>query len=247
MVVAGEVGAVVLMLLVGWLLSWIRGLATVPDCFEWEIICSLASSISILISEVTSFIWTLRASLRVSLRWVSSNLSIRYATVWMVLIESYKKPDPLEGIKYLEKLSLLCLPGEPVMHQSLSICLLQISALLGISKPDRCAVSVGIGSGGSVLSYATCFFLVLGGNSIPVHCHNGCRTEQVGSWLVWWGLQPDFCVRFAAWTVPQVSIFLYWAWEKRVVVVVTGQGAILRVVYMEPFLNWEKEKHDQLQ
>src|SRR5271168_4979812 len=42
--------------------------------------------------------------------------------------------DPLEGRKYLEKYSLLCPPGEPPTHQSLIICLHQISALAGVPK-----------------------------------------------------------------------------------------------------------------
>ena len=42
--------------------------------------------------------------------------------------------DPLEGRKYLEKYSLLCPPGEPPTHQSLTICLHQISALAGVPK-----------------------------------------------------------------------------------------------------------------
>src|SRR5271168_5582719 len=42
--------------------------------------------------------------------------------------------DPLEGWKYLEKYSLLCPPGEPPTHQSLTICLHQISALAGVPK-----------------------------------------------------------------------------------------------------------------
>jgi hypothetical protein len=42
--------------------------------------------------------------------------------------------DSLEGRKYLEKHSLLCPPGEPPTHQSLSTCLHQISALAGVPK-----------------------------------------------------------------------------------------------------------------
>jgi hypothetical protein len=40
----------------------------------------------------------------------------------------------LEGRKYLEKHSLLCPPGEPPTHESLSTCLHQISVLAGVPK-----------------------------------------------------------------------------------------------------------------
>jgi hypothetical protein len=43
--------------------------------------------------------------------------------------------DPLEGRKYLEKLSLLCPPGEPPTHTSLATCLYQVSAMPGVQKP----------------------------------------------------------------------------------------------------------------
>ena len=42
--------------------------------------------------------------------------------------------DSLEGKNYLEQLSLLCPAGEPATHQSLSICLHQISTLPGLQK-----------------------------------------------------------------------------------------------------------------
>ena len=43
--------------------------------------------------------------------------------------------DALEGMKYLEQHLLLCPAGEPALHQSLSTCLYQISALPNASKP----------------------------------------------------------------------------------------------------------------
>ena len=43
--------------------------------------------------------------------------------------------DHLDGRKFLEKHSLLCPPGEPPSHTSLSICLHQISAMSGLQKP----------------------------------------------------------------------------------------------------------------
>ena len=43
--------------------------------------------------------------------------------------------DATEGRKYLEKHSLLCLPGEPPSHTSLTTCLYQVSAMAGIQKP----------------------------------------------------------------------------------------------------------------
>ena len=48
--------------------------------------------------------------------------------------------DSLEGRKYLEKHSLLCPPGEPPTHQSLSTCLHQISALAGVPKQSVNAI-----------------------------------------------------------------------------------------------------------
>ena len=42
--------------------------------------------------------------------------------------------DHLDGRKFLEKHSLLCPPGEPPSHTSLSICLHQISAMGGLQK-----------------------------------------------------------------------------------------------------------------
>ena len=42
--------------------------------------------------------------------------------------------DYHDSRKYLKKHSLICPPGEPATHQSLSVCLHQISALLGIPK-----------------------------------------------------------------------------------------------------------------
>ena len=42
--------------------------------------------------------------------------------------------DHMDGRKYLEKHSLLCPPGEPPSHTSLSICLHQISAMAGLQK-----------------------------------------------------------------------------------------------------------------
>ena len=43
--------------------------------------------------------------------------------------------DALEGRKFLEKHSLLCPPGEPPTHDSLSTCLHQISAMASVPKP----------------------------------------------------------------------------------------------------------------
>ena len=49
-----------------------------------------------------------------------------------------KTPEDLQDIKnaqegrsFLEKLSLLCPPGEPLTHKALSVCLHQISAMAG--------------------------------------------------------------------------------------------------------------------
>ena len=42
--------------------------------------------------------------------------------------------NTLEGRKYLEKYSLLCPPGELTSHESISICLHQISAMAGLPK-----------------------------------------------------------------------------------------------------------------
>src|SRR6202522_1199418 len=42
--------------------------------------------------------------------------------------------DSLDGRKYLEKFSLLCLPGEPPSHSLLSNCLQQILAMAGVPK-----------------------------------------------------------------------------------------------------------------
>ena len=52
-----------------------------------------------------------------------------------------KTPEDMQDIKnaregrtYLEKLSLLCPPGEPLTHEALAICLHQISAMAGLQK-----------------------------------------------------------------------------------------------------------------
>jgi hypothetical protein len=52
-----------------------------------------------------------------------------------------KTPEDLQDIKnaqegrsFLEKLSLLCPPGEPLTHEALSVCLHQISAMAGLQK-----------------------------------------------------------------------------------------------------------------
>ena len=51
------------------------------------------------------------------------------------LIEEHQDvKDSLEGRKFLEKHSLLCPPGEPPTHMSLSICLHQISMMGGMPK-----------------------------------------------------------------------------------------------------------------
>ena len=54
---------------------------------------------------------------------------------------SLSTPDELqdiknaqEGKKFLERLSLLCPPGEPVTHGALSVCLHQIAAIQGVPK-----------------------------------------------------------------------------------------------------------------
>ena len=39
-----------------------------------------------------------------------------------------------EGRNFLEKLSLLCPPGEPLTHEALAICMYQIAAMLGLQK-----------------------------------------------------------------------------------------------------------------
>lgn len=48
--------------------------------------------------------------------------------------EHQEVKDSLEGRKFLEKLSLLCPPGEPQSHTSLSTCLHQISAIAGLQR-----------------------------------------------------------------------------------------------------------------
>ena len=53
----------------------------------------------------------------------------------LIIEEHQDFNDATEGRKYLEKLSLICPPGKPATHQSLSTCLHQISALPGIQKP----------------------------------------------------------------------------------------------------------------
>jgi hypothetical protein len=51
------------------------------------------------------------------------------------LIEDHQDiKDALEGRKFLEKHSLICPPGEPATHSSLSTCLHQVSILPGVSK-----------------------------------------------------------------------------------------------------------------
>ena len=52
-----------------------------------------------------------------------------------------KTPDDLqdiknarEGRKFLEKISLLCPPGEPATHEVLVICLHQVAAIAGVPK-----------------------------------------------------------------------------------------------------------------
>jgi len=51
------------------------------------------------------------------------------------LVEEHQEiKDSLDGRKYLEKLLLLCPPGEPPTHSSLSTCLHQISAMPSIPK-----------------------------------------------------------------------------------------------------------------
>jgi len=52
----------------------------------------------------------------------------------VILEEQQDIRDALDGRKFLEKCSLLCPPGEPSTHQSLEICLHQISAMAGIPK-----------------------------------------------------------------------------------------------------------------
>src|ERR1700678_591263 len=52
----------------------------------------------------------------------------------VMLEEQQDIRDALDGRKFLEKCSLLCPPGEPSTHQSLAICLHQISVMAGIPK-----------------------------------------------------------------------------------------------------------------
>ena len=58
-----------------------------------------------------------------------------------------KMPEDLQDIKnaqegrsFLEKLSLLCLPGEPLTYEALSVCLHQISAMASLQKQAANAI-----------------------------------------------------------------------------------------------------------
>ena len=53
----------------------------------------------------------------------------------MILEDQQDINNAIEGRKYLEKHSLLCPPGEPPTHSSLSTCLHQVSAMAGVQKP----------------------------------------------------------------------------------------------------------------
>ena len=53
----------------------------------------------------------------------------------LTIVEDHQEvKDSLEGRKFLEKLLLLCPPGEPPTHVSLVTCLHQISAIPGVQK-----------------------------------------------------------------------------------------------------------------
>ena len=53
----------------------------------------------------------------------------------MLLEDQQEINDALEGRKFLERHSLLCPPGEPPTHTSLSTCLHQVSMMAGVQKP----------------------------------------------------------------------------------------------------------------